>query len=156
MLVDMANNQALNSLLDALDTKAHQQHAAGRSEDPWACQRRYPRYPFRAKCTVRFLAAASPTVPELPGRTRNLSRSGVSFLVRRVFAVGEAVELEIHPPQRANMYMAGLVRFCRYAGQGHYEVGVGLKAVQSEPIFSTSPMTVMQSLDWLQPEMETG
>ena len=156
MSVDMANRQALNSLLDELDTKAQQEHVARRSDDPWVCQRRHPRYPFRAKCIVRFLPAGSPTVPELPGRTRNLSRSGVSFLVRRVFAVGEAVELEIHPPQRSDIYMAGLVQFCRYAGQGHYEVGVSLKAVQTTPIFFTSLMMAMQSLDWLRPEMETG
>jgi len=77
------------------------------------------------------------------------------LLVRRVFAVGEALELEIHVPGRPKMYMAGLVTFCRYAGRGHHEVGVSLKAAQSKPIFSVSPMTAMQSLDWLQPEART-
>lgn len=148
----MADEDALNVLLDELDAKAQRQHASERSDSYWVCQRRYPRHPFRAQCTVRFLPVGSATVSELPGRTRNLSRSGVGLLVRRVFGIGEAIELELKAPQRPKMYMAGLVTFCRYAGRGFHEVGVALKAAQSEPIFSTNPMAAMQTFDWLQRE----
>jgi len=149
MPADGADNDILNPLLDELDIKAERQHASERSDDYWVCQRRHPRHPFRATCLVRFLSVGSSTVSELPGRTRNLSRSGVGFLVRRVFAVGEVVELEIRPPQRHPMYLGGLVTFCRYAGRGFHEVGLSLKAAQSEPVFSTSPAAAMESLDWL-------
>ena len=59
------------------------------------------------------------------------------------------MELEIHVPQRTCMYLGGLVTFCRYAGRGFHEIGVALKAAQAQPIFSSSPVVAMQSLDWL-------
>ena len=51
------------------------------------------------------------------------------------------------------MFMGGLVRFCRYAGRGYYELGIELKAAASEPIFSSNPILAVRALDWLNPEI---
>ena len=60
-----------------------------------------------------------------------------------------------HASQRPPMYLGGLVTFCRYAGCGFHEVGVSLKAAQSQPIFSTGPVAAMESLDWLRADAKT-
>jgi len=108
-----------------------------------------PRYVFRCECVVRFLVGFQMVVASLPGRTRNLSRSGLSVVVRRPFRPGEAVEVELRPPDRAATYLAGIVRFAKYAGGGYYEVGVGLEAASNKPIFSRNPMAALDAHPWL-------
>jgi hypothetical protein len=71
-----------------------------------------------------------------------------------MFAIGEALEVEISTPRRAKMYMAGLVAFCRYAGRGFYEVGVTLRAAQPEPVFSGNPTAAMETMGWLCPDLK--
>ena len=156
MPVDTPDDESISSFLDELEDRARQRYDAERRKDHWVCHRRYPRHPFRAPCVARFLCKGSLDVTELPGRTRNLSRSGVGVLVRQVLAIGEALEVEVQAPNRLTMYVAGLVIFCRYAGRGYHEVGMSLKVAQSKPVFSNSPLTAMQSLDWLHPEPETA
>jgi Tfp pilus assembly protein PilZ len=89
-------------------------------------------------------------VSELPGRTRNISRGGLGILVRRTFAIGEAIEVEIESPERGPFFMAGRVAFCRYAGQTYYEVGIALKSAQASPIFSVNPALAFEMLHWLE------
>ena len=146
---DLSGDVALNLLLDELEVKAQQQHKSEHSDGYWVCQRRHPRNPFRAMCNVRFFPQGSSTVTSLPGRTRNLSRSGVGLLTRRVFRVGEPIEVEVLVPDRPQMFLAGLVTFCRYAGRGYHEIGVALHAAASEPVFSKNPTIALETLDWL-------
>ncbi len=154
MATDVIELQTLDSVLDELDVRA--QHRPKESEDDyWVCKRKHPRHPFRAVCTIRFMPSGSGTVVSLQGRTRNLSRSGLGLLVRRVFSPLEPVEVEVSLPERPRMFMGGLVRFCRYAGRGYYEVGVELKAAASEPIFSSNPILAVRALDWLNPEVRS-
>ena len=144
-------DESLNLLLDDLEAKALQ-HNGERSEEYWVCQRRYPRSPFRANCNIYFFTQGSSSVALLTGRTRNLSRMGVAVLVRRVFRSGEPVEVEITLPDRPNMYMAGVVTFCRYAGRSYHEVGVDLRAASASPIFHKNPLAAMELLEWLRPQ----
>jgi len=154
MPVDTTDYQALDYLLDELDVRA-QKHTAEDAEDAyWACQRKHPRHPFRVGCTVRFMPSGSKLVAAMAGRTRNLSRGGLAVLTRRVFSLGDPIEVEVTLPGRPKMFMAGLVCFCRYAGRGYYELGIELKAAASEPIFSTHPMLAVRALDWLNPEIK--
>lgn len=152
MAVDKTADVVLNELLDELEIRAQQQHLGERSNEYWVCQRKYPRNPFRAACLVHFFLHGSSTVANLSGRTRNLSRSGVGLLVRRVFRVGEPLEVELLVPDRPRMYLAGLATFCRYAGRGYHEVGVSLKAAGPEPVFSRDPIRALYEYDWLRVE----
>jgi len=144
----------LDGLIDELDVKAQSQHVGERSDQYWVCQRRHPRHPFRVQCKVRFPMPGSTTVTELPGRTRNLSRNGIGLLVRRVFITGEVVEVEVLPPGRQPVHMAGVIRFCRYAGRGFHEVGIQLRAAGPEPIMSRNSSIPLGVLSWLRGENE--
>ncbi|GMU22915.1 MAG: hypothetical protein AMXMBFR13_29990 [Phycisphaerae bacterium] len=154
MPADTIDSEVLDTLIDELDLKSENAHCADRTDDYWVCQRRHPRHPFRTTCRVRFFPVGSSAVSCLPGRTRNLSRNGVGLLVRRVFSMEEPIEVEISTPGRPKTFMAGLVRFCRYAGRGYHEIGVLLKAAGNEPIFSKNPSLSMETLDWLKARNE--
>src|SRR5262245_25178974 len=106
---DTTIDETLNQLLDELEIKAQQLHRGERTDDYWVCQRRYPRNPFRAACRVHFFPQGSSTIGTLMGRTRNLSRSGVGLLIKRVFRQHEPIEVEVLVPDRATMYLGGLV-----------------------------------------------
>jgi hypothetical protein len=141
----------LDELLNELDMVARQaeQDGPGGSDAYWVCRRRHPRYAFRRKCIVRFFGTGTDTIVALPGHSRNLSRGGVGVLVKRPFSSGEIVELEFKHVNKPAMYLAGEVRFTRYAGCGHYELGVQLRSAGPEPIFSKDPEKAMKSLDWV-------
>ncbi|HSW47170.1 MAG TPA: PilZ domain-containing protein [Phycisphaerae bacterium] len=151
MLRDTVDYQALDTLLDELDTRARRQTTKSKEDSYWVCHRKHPRHPFRSRCTIRFMPSGG-VVVATTGRTRNLCRNGIAVLVRRMFALGEPVEIEVTLPERSRMYMGGLARFCRYAGRGYYEIGIELKATASTPIFSGNPMLAIRALDWLSPE----
>ncbi len=151
MSSDTAEYQTLDTVLDELDVRS-QRRPKEQDDDYWVCKRKHPRHPFRSTCTVRFMPSGSGTIVAMPGRTRNLSRNGLGLLVRRVFSPQEPIEVEVALPGRPRMFMGGLVRFCRYAGRGYYELGIELKAAASEPIFSSNPILAVRALDWLSPE----
>jgi len=156
MASDIIDYETLDSLLDDLDVKSQQKQRDEADDAYRVYQRRHPRHPFRVRCTIHFLTGRLLSeVSVLPGRTRNLSRSGVALLVRRVFAKGEPIEVEIAVRGRPRTYMAGLVTFCRYAGRSYHELGVELKATSPEPIFSREPLLAIRTLEWLRPESET-
>jgi hypothetical protein len=143
MARDSLQYTALDCLLDDLDISVQQVDA------DWSSRRRHPRYPFRVDCTVRYLVSDKEEVVCMLGRTRNLSRSGLAFLARRMFNREEAVEVEVMPHGRQRAFMSGLVRFCRYAGQGYHEVGIELKAVGSRPVFSDNPAQARSlAIEW--------
>jgi hypothetical protein len=144
-----SRDEALSLLLDELEVQAQEQHAGERSEAYWVCKRKHPRSPFRTPCLIYFFPQGSFTVTSLTGRTRNISRSGIGLLVRRVFRTGEPIEVELTPPGRPKTYLGGLVTFCRYAGRGYHEIGVSFRASGREPIFSKNPSAAVDKLPWL-------
>jgi len=150
------DRETLDRLLEELDVKGRQQHLGGASEDHWICQRRHPRYAFRASCVVRFLSGSFTEVLSVEGRTRNLSRGGLGILAKHVFSLGDPVEVEIQLPGQPRMFMAGLVQFARYAGRGYHELGIGLRTAGQQPVFSRNPEAACQSLDWLRNSMRTA
>ena len=143
------DKEALDQVLNELDRKAQDQHVEGHSTDYWVCQRRHPRYGFRTDCTIRFICLGTFEVLSLPGRTRNLSRGGIGVIVRRAFSNGDPVEIELKLPNRQLTFMAGLVQFARYAGRGYHELGVSLRIVANNPLFSHNPVQAIQSIAWL-------
>lgn len=135
-----------NSLLNELDVRAQRGQIHAKDD----CRRRRPRYTFRTPCSVRFLPPGATKLSEWPGRTRNLSRSGLALLVRRAFSLGDAVEIELKLANQATMFMAGIVTFCRYAGGGYHEVGVGLRLSGPDPIFSSNPAEMVRTLELIE------
>ncbi len=112
--------------------------------------RRQQRYPYRVNCAVRIFVIDCTEPIEIPARTRNLSRGGVGLLMQRVLSVNEPVEVEIPRGPGKTLYMAGLVRFCRYAGMGFHEVGIELKATAGASIFPKTAGGALSILEWLQ------
>ena len=102
-------------------------------------RRKAPRDGCSSACVVRFLPSGSWIISALDGWTRNLSRGGISLILRRMFSRDEPVEVELKLPDRQSIYFAGVVAACRYAGRGMYEVGVSLRVVNDAPIFSHDP-----------------
>ncbi len=140
---------SLDCLLNQLDLQAEDPARGADGDEDWSCSRYQSRHPFRTACTLRFMSSSRGSVFALPGRTRNLSRKGVSLLVRRVFALGEPVEIELQLRDRPPMFMTGLVRFCRYTSRGYHEIGVELKSASPRPILSGNPHLAMRERDWL-------
>lgn len=149
MSVTTCDLQTLDEVIRQLDASGREHPKAAIAGEPDICQRRRARHPFRADCTAWFMVPGALTVTSLPGRTRNLSKAGLSCLLKRMFAKGDAIELEVEVVGRPRLFMAGLVRFCRYASKGYYEVGVSLEAAGPSPIFSTNPALAHRTLDWL-------
>jgi hypothetical protein len=143
------DRETLDRLLEELDVKGRQQHVGESAEDYWVCQRRHPRHTFRASCMVRFPSPGFTQILSVRGRTRNLSRGGLGIVVKRLFNVGDPVEVEVQLPSQPVMYMAGLVQFVRYAGRGYHELGITLRAASQQPVFSGGFENAWQSLDWL-------
>lgn len=141
--------ETLDRLLEELDVKGRQQHVGENADAYWVCQRRHPRYAFRADCVVRFFSGSFTEVMSVPGRTRNLSRGGLGLLVKHVFSISDPVEVQLQLPGQPMMYMAGLVQFVRYAGRGYHELGVALRSAGPKPVFSGNPSAAIQSLEWL-------
>jgi len=139
----------LNVILDELDAGVREGPVVSVTGCQSACQRRQERHPFRAACLVRFFPLGTFVTAVLPGRTRNLSRSGEGLLVRRVFGPNEPIELAVQVPNKPVMFIGGLATFFRYARRGYHEVGLLMHAAGPHAIFSEAPFTAMQSLEWL-------
>lgn len=133
MLVEAVERQTIDALIEELDARAAQDGFAN-GEGRWACRRQEPRYPFRAACKVRGSSIDAAGPGSLTGQTRNVSRHGLGLLIRGVFSTGEVIEVQITPPGQPPVYMAGVVRYCRYAGNGYREIGMRLLAARPERI----------------------
>ena len=148
-----AEHEVLDRLLEELDSGAG---GPSGGDDPgdWSCQRRHTRCAFRTDCVIRLLSSRGTEVLAVSGRTRNLSRSGVSILLKHVCTVGDAAEVELHLPGQPTTFIAGLIQFVRYAGHGYHELGVAIRSAGPAPIFSHDPMSARQALNWLRPPAE--
>lgn len=149
---------ALDALLDKLDRTAEALgQKSGRAKGPLfsSATRKHERHRFRCDCAVRFYQPHSNLLTTIPARTRNLSKGGLSLLARRVFQLGEPLEAELLEAGQAPSYLAGDVRFCRYAGLGYYEIGVRMRHAGATPAFSHDPAAARRSLVWLDREKNT-
>lgn len=140
----------LDGLIAQLDEQAALEESRGTSAHKHWTARRHKRYAYRVDCKVRIYCAGAERPIELPGRTRNLSCGGVGLLIRRVFVVNEPVEVEIPRRGQPTLFMVGLVRFCRYVGQGYHEIGVELRKAGNAPIFPKTFSGAQEILKWLQ------
>lgn len=61
----------------------------------------------------------------------------------------DPIEVHIVLPNRAPLYMAGLVRFCMYITDGFFKAGVQLMHSASGPIFANDPHRAFRNMAWL-------
>ena len=139
----------LDSLIADLDDKARVQESC--APEARRIPRRQSRHPYRVDCLVRLFSFGSDRPIVLRGRTRNLSRGGVGLILRRPLAHDEPVEVEVAGPDGGRLYMAGLVRFCRYVGLGYHEIGVALRMAGSCPVFPPTHSEACLTIDWFPP-----
>ncbi len=90
------------------------------------------------------------SIRRLSALTRNISEQGLGLIVRCVVLQGTPIEVRIDAPGRPPVHLAGIVAHCRYTAQSYHEVGIALRAYQSEPIFCEDPMKAASSIAWIQ------
>lgn len=151
MLTTQLDYELLHEVTAELDATAQVQEQSARDfrmRELFA-RRSRSRSSFRTDCQIRFLTEGAGGISETPGRTRNISTMGLGLLVRRVFAIGEPVEVELVLPGKPNMFLLGTVRFCRYIRQGYSEMGVILKATSPRSILTSNHIAAQQVLESL-------
>lgn len=89
------------------------------------------------------------SIRHLSALTRNISEQGLGLIVRCVVLQGTPIEVRIDAPSRPSAHLAGIVAHCRYTAQSYHEVGITLKAYQSEPVFCEDPMKAASSIAWI-------
>ncbi len=144
----------LADLLDELEKRARAQSPVNDSPDDWVNRRRSDRRPFRTSCTVACWDVSRQLPQNFEGRTRNLSHLGLSVLVPREYRIDEPVEVSFTLGGSEPLYMSGLVRFCRYAGQGYYEIGMAMKHAGDESIFQVVPVNADAMFNWFKDAIE--
>ncbi len=123
----------------------------------YATMRKRERHELLAPCVLRCFASGAPPLRTTPGYLRNISTGGVGVLTTRPMVRGEPVEVEIEPGEGSTqLYIGGLVAFCRHVRDGIYEVGVQLVAQAREPIFSRNAMSRQDHLDWVAEVLRPG
>jgi hypothetical protein len=85
---------------------------------------------YRVGAQVRFVAAGLGKVVTSEVMTRNLSRSGLSFLHETLIYPGQRVEVRLPLPDRSVRNIGGKVVRVRPAGKGMYEIGVEFTEVR--------------------------
>lgn len=142
-------HRELAQLLDELDIRAAAPQHAPAAAETRSNRRRSDRRPFRTWCTVMYWDHHTRGPAELRGRTRNLSRLGLSVLSPRELIFGEPIEVGFSLAGSEPLYMTGLVRFCRYAGRGYYEVGVAMRYAGDDAILHLPKEARDETYPWL-------
>lgn len=93
----------------------------------------------------------SMTLPRVQIVTRNLSTSGLGFVSRREFRVGELIAIHLNVEKNPIRLILGAAAFCRYLRGGLYDVGVEFLEA-SKPGRTRIPSAWMQRAHLLQDE----
>jgi hypothetical protein len=110
----------IHSILESLDRVL---------KEPGENRRGAPRIPVRMGLAATVLGG--PALAPMRIYTRNVSRSGIAFLSRRLFAPGERLAIAFHLPNQPAKLVLAQVTFGRYVRQALYESGA--RFVESIP-----------------------
>lgn len=80
-----------------------------------------PRMNIRSDMSLILLGSTG--LPSLTVYSRNVSRSGIAFISRRPFAVGERVAITFGLPGQPHKLVLMVTTFSRYVRSGVHEVG---------------------------------
>jgi hypothetical protein len=140
----------ISVVLNELDEFSRQWDLLRHQDGGWQCRRARPRRQFRTACEIWFFENGGRTVRRAPAQTRNLSEQGIGLVTKCVVLQGVPIEIRIQTPGRPPTHLAGVVVFCRYTQRSFHEVGISLKACQSEAIFAEDPVRAIKLIPWLQ------
>jgi hypothetical protein len=140
-------------VLDQLDACAAQSDSTRQQAGGAESRRSRNRRPFRTPCKVWYLPPGAEKPPAQDAWTRNLSERGIGFLAKAAVPIGNAVEVQITPPNHRPTHLAGVVVFCRPTAQGYHEIGVELKVRQDTPVFAHDPAAAVATWAWLKDAM---
>lgn len=96
----------------------------GRAEN-----RVFDRRRLRAPCTVRYISPDGDHVMGREGRMRDISRSGIGFLIKHCFARGTQLHVTTHLSESKVVDFTGTVTFSRLIRLGWYAVGMQFSPV---------------------------
>jgi len=79
---------------------------------------------YRVMAKISYLPAGGERGMMFEVKTRNLSRTGVSFIHRTLIYPGQSVDVHLPLPDKSVRKLKGRVARVRAAGTGLYEIGV--------------------------------
>ncbi len=112
------------------------------------------RKPMQVPCRISFVSDGVSKTTAMLAQTRNISSKGLGLVAKRCFHQDEPIEVMIQPAGRPPMFMAGLVKFCRYIANGFFEVGIELRIAAEESVFGEDPVRAQQKHEWLAEAMQ--
>lgn len=112
------------------------------------------RKPLQVPCRISFVTDGVSKTSAMLAQTRNISSKGLGLVAKRCFHQDEPIEVMIQPVGRPPMFMAGLVKFCRYIANGFFEVGIELRVAAETPVFADDPVRAQQKHCWLAEAMQ--
>ncbi|MFQ5591415.1 MAG: HDOD domain-containing protein [Phycisphaerae bacterium] len=99
-------------------------------------------------CTLHYFTDTSSETHAVQAVTRNVSTGGIGLLVVQPMVRGEAVEVALNRDS-AELFLAGLVAFCRHIEGTIHEVGVQFVAHSVTPIISGDGSEALEQHDWV-------
>jgi len=79
---------------------------------------------YRVSAHISYMVPGANRTASFDVSTRNLSRTGLSFLHKTLIYPRQSVEVQLPLPDRSIRYLKGKVIRVRPAGVGMYEIGV--------------------------------
>ena len=99
-------------------------------------------------CRLHYFTESGNEVRAEKAVTRNISTGGIALLVPRPMVRAEAVEVVMRK-EDSQLFLAGLVTFCRHIEGGIHEVGVQFVMHSVAPIISGSGTESALKIDWI-------
>ena len=102
-------------------------------------ERSFERYSFRTQSMLKCIEVRNgnpifqQSSQSIHGMTRNLSRSGLSIISKRLFSPGDVIEVASQLRDGQTMYFVGSVMYSRYCGLYYNETGIYMVKCSKEP-----------------------
>ena len=116
--------------------------------DPFAGIRKQERNKVVALCTLHYFTGSGSELAMKTCATRNLSTGGVGLLVPRPMIRGEPVEVVLDRGA-SQLFLAGLVTFCRHIDRTLHEVGIQFVSHSVSPIISNDAAGALHKHEWV-------
>lgn len=110
--------------------------------------RKQPRKELLTKCLLCGFVGKEMKIFQESAYLRNISTGGIGLLANRPLTRGDPVEITI-PQGNGQLYVTGLVCFCRHIEGRIHDVGVQFTTHSRQPIFSHDPIGAVNHQGWL-------
>lgn len=120
------NESQVQLILDRLDAQARV------CKSDYASKRASVRRRLRAPCLIRYASRDGTAVLTAPGKTRDLSRTGLGVLAKASFSAHAELYLTLILPDEKTVGLTGKVVYARGLRLGWYIVGVKLQPISDD------------------------